>query len=1032
MAQAGSRRNPRVRFLGAIVTAAMVVGMAVPVQAQNVGDDLTIPGGPVGVEIDQQLETASGIVEIVVRLSDAPVALAHGIDAKQEGGKLSGEQQRTYGRGLLQKQSALAAQVAALGGVETGRVTKALNAVIFTVDATKVAAIAGLPGVRSVRKLGEYVLDLSETVPYIGATAVQQAGIDGTGVKVAVLDSGVDYTHRNLGGGGTLADYEAAYGVNPSDPRTTTLDGLFPTAKVVAGFDFVGEAWPKGDRTEDPDPIDYQGHGTHVADIIAGRSNDGTHVGVAPGAGIVAVKVCSAVASSCNGVALLKGVDYSLDPNGDGDVSDAVDVINMSLGSSYGQREDDLSEASANAVSFGVTVVVSAGNSADRPYILGSPSSTPEVISVAQTQVPSALTYPLQINSPANIAGLYKNTAALDWAPIGAGFTGDVVYVGRGCSTPADTYLADPAGKVALIDRGACSISQKVRRASDAGATGIIIALITAGDAVGFSNGGECPVPPDGTCKPALVVTRATGNAIKANITAPVNVTVSQAIAIGLAGSVVGSSSRGPSYSYNAIKPDIGAPGASISAIAGTGDGVEPFGGTSGAAPMVAGAAALLIQQNPKRSPVVIKALLMNTAETEIFTNPSTEPGVLAPITRIGGGEVRVDRAVASMTAAWDAQDKAGSLSFGYHRITGDRTFVRRVVVQNFSRATRTYTITPEFRYADDAASGAVEVQVPSSVTVSANGRTTFEVVLRVRAANLPLYNLNGGPSGGNGALLQGVEFDGYINLSEGSDNVHLAWQILPHRAASVIANRNNVKAGREVVLQNVGAVDGDVEVFSLTGESPRIAKKLLPQPGDNFAIIDLRRVGVRQIGTAVQFAINTFGQRAHPNYPAEFDVYIDTNRDGTDDYVIYNGELSGFGVTGQNVVNVANLATRRAQAFFFSDAELNSSNIILTAPLAALGMTPATQFDFSVFAFDNYFTGEQTDAIENMTYTGSLPRFVASTGPTITVPVGGNVAFTAQAVAGGDLASPSQTGLLLLYRDGRTNAEADTIIVKP
>src|SRR6185436_12943488 len=92
------------------------------------------------------------------------------------------------------------------------------------------------------------------------------------------------------------------------DPLSTTLDGLFPTAKVIGGYDFVGEAWPTfGDRSEDPDPIDFQGHGTHVADIIAGKSADGTHVGMAPGAKLLAIRVCSAVATSCNGVALKGG-----------------------------------------------------------------------------------------------------------------------------------------------------------------------------------------------------------------------------------------------------------------------------------------------------------------------------------------------------------------------------------------------------------------------------------------------------------------------------------------------------------------------------------------------------------------------------------------------------------------------------------------------------------------------------------------------------------------------------------------------------
>ncbi len=121
------------------------------------------------------------------------------------------------------------------------------------------------------------------------------------------------------------------------------------------------------------------GHGTHVADIVAGKSADGSHKGVAPGASLLAVKVCSAVSTSCNGVALLLAMDFALDPNGDGDISDAVDVINMSLGSDYGQIEDDLSEASTDAVKLGVVVVTAAGNGANRPYIVSSPSIAPGV-----------------------------------------------------------------------------------------------------------------------------------------------------------------------------------------------------------------------------------------------------------------------------------------------------------------------------------------------------------------------------------------------------------------------------------------------------------------------------------------------------------------------------------------------------------------------------------------------------------------------------------------------------------------------------
>ena len=105
---------------------------------------------------------------------------------------------------------------------------------------------------------------------------------------------------------------------------------------------------------------------------------------------------------------------------------------------------------------------------------------------------------------------------------------------------------------------------------------------------------------------------------------------MSPAAAIPLVGSMASTSSRGPS-SCRTIKPEIGAPGASVSAQVGTGDGETAFGGTSGAAPMVSGAVALMLQAFPHRSPTQIKAMLMNSANTTVYTNPALLPGGLAP-----------------------------------------------------------------------------------------------------------------------------------------------------------------------------------------------------------------------------------------------------------------------------------------------------------------------------------------------------------------------------------------------------------------
>lgn len=936
---------------------------------------------------------------------------------------------------LRATQDVMSAQLQGMGAKELARVQVAHNAVAIRVDAASLQTIALLPGVAKVRPVLQYQLDLSETTPYVGAIAAQASGKDGRGVKVAVLDSGIDYTHKNLGGPGTPAAYEAAYGTGTADPKNTTRDGLFPTAKVVGGYDFVGEDWPNSPEAPDEDPIDFEGHGTHVADIIAGRSLDGTHKGVAPGASLYAVKVCSAVATSCSGIALLQAMDFALDPDGDGDTRDAVDVINMSLGSSYGQIEDDLTLASANAVKLGVVVVTSAGNSANRPYIVGSPSTGVGVLSVAQTQVPSAVAIPLVITSPAAIAGTVANTATVDFAPVGSGFTGTVKLASAAIGTPGASNLAcaalpagSLAGFVALIDRGACAVSIKIHNAATAGAAGVLVANNAGGDPPTFSFGGPDPFTP----APTLILTQSDGARIKANIAAPVTVTVSAQFGIPLVGSLVASSSRGPAYSTQAIKPEIGAPGASLSAEVGTGDAQTVFGGTSGAAPMVSGAAALLVQAYPHRSPERIKALLMNSAETTIYTNPATGPGLLAPITRIGAGELRVDRALKLTSAAWNQQSKSAALSFGAHEVFEPLEVEKTLRIENYSHHDRTFTIVPSFRYANDEASGAVKVRAPARIRVPAHGHEHVVVKLAIDPVKLPAWALNGGALGGNGAALNGPEYDGYLTLTAGSEVLTVPWHVLPRKAARTEAELSDVESGKlKLTLRNSGAAAGDFDLFSLTGTSRRLPVDALPQPGDNFAAVDLRGVGVRytqlDFGFGpedyLEFAISTFGRRAHPNYPAEFDIDIDTDGDGIADYAAFNLELTGFGATGQNVISLISLKPGGGgQIAFFSDADLNSGNLIFTVPmndstgLFNIGVQPGQTIGFTVTAFDNYFTGLGTDQIANMRFTPGSARFDLGAEPFGSVAAKGRtkIELSTAKVAGN---KSTEKGLLVMHR---------------
>jgi subtilisin family serine protease len=1012
-----------------------------------------LEGGATASRLDSRLRTARGAVDVWVSLDQNSVAAQRAALADAAGttdratalrAQALREGSKQHRARIAQSQASLSARLAALGAKELARVSMAHNAIAVRIDASQLPQVAALQGVAKVRPVLTYQLDLSETVPYVGGRAVQTGGRDGSGVKVAVIDSGIDYTHAAFGGAGTAEAYAAAWGTSPSDPKNTTLDSLFPTAKVVAGYDFVGEQWPNcapntDCRTEDPDPIDLEGHGTHVADIIAGRS------GMAPGASLVAIKGCSAVSSSCNGIALLKAVDFALDPNGDGDTEDAVDVINMSLGSSYGQIEDDLTLASTNAVKLGVVVVASAGNSADRPYITGSPAIAPGVISVAQTQVPSASATPLQVNAPASIAGVYGNTATVDWAPVGAGVTGDVVFFGRGCpagsvagQAGADPVVTSPVGKIALIDRGACSVSLKVDNAVKAGATGVLIGLVAAGDAVSFSNGGGTDF------RPTLVIQQSLANAIKARLTAAetVNVSISPAAAIPLAGSMVGSSARGPSYSEQTIKPEIGAPGASISAIAGSGTGTEAFGGTSGAAPMVAGAAALLIQAHPNRAPRHIKAMLMNSAETTVYTNPAVSPGVLAPITRVGAGELRVDRAIGLDTLAFNLRTQSAALSFGALEVDRPTTVTQKLRIRNFGRHEKRYTVTPSFRYANDEASGAIRVVVRPAVRVGAHDVEDVEVKLIIDPTKLPSWTLNGGSLGGTGALLNGPEYDGYLTLTSGSDKLSVPWHVLPRKAAhasSELVQRNN---GPVIRVRNSGFDGSDYDVFSLTGVSRRIPRSDLPGPGDNFAVVDMRAVGVRYLPDALtgvgadllEFAINTQGRRAHPNYPAQFEVLVDTNNDGTPDYAVFNQELGTFASSGQNFVFVADLnAGGAARGFFFTDADLNSGNVILTVALnigpGSITLAPGATIGFSVSAYDNYFTGNLTDSIDGMRFTPAQPRFGVTGAPFGTVAArSGDTLGVVQATVPNT--SSSELGVLMMYRRN-ADQEADAIRIR-
>ncbi len=931
--------------------------------------DAPLEMGGVSLEtLDSSLVGAQGATRVIVRLKADSV-----IEAKNKGKALGlakkdvdTQQQDFLGRVLATDPNARV----------IARVQLVLNAVFVEVEGTALPALANDPAVLRIAPVGIYEMDLFETVPYIGAAAVQAAGYDGTGVRVAVLDSGIDYTHAALGGSGDPNDYAT------NDP-TIIEPGTFPTAKVVGGYDFVGSLWPTfGPELPDPDPLDdgpEAGHGTHVSHIIGGVG------GVAPGADLYAVKVCSSVSSACSGISLIQGMEFAVDPNGDSDPSDHVDIINMSLGANYGQPfDDDLSLAVDVATSLGVLTVASAGNSSDKPYVVGTPSATATALSVAQTAVPSAVLPLMEVKAPPEIAGFYSAVFQPWSVPLTAPIEAPLQYGDGaggnldGCAPFAPGSLA---GKIVLVDRGACNFTLKISNISQGGGLAGIIGLVAPGDPFAGGDGGDRPID-----IPGYMISQADSNLLKSGLPNTV-VRFDPAVGIPLVGTVVGSSSRGPQGYDNRIKPEIGAPGASVSAIAGTGTGTGPFGGTSGAAPMVSGSAALLLQAYPYLSPVETKARLMNTAETNILNEGA---GPLAAITRIGGGEVRADRAVFTPAAAWDDDEPAGALSFGFVDIAKETVNLhKKVRVRNYSDQDIEYTITPTFRFADDEANGAVSIHTPSKVKVKAGEDAIFAVKLTIKGNLLWTNYMNSGSQGANPAALTINEYDGYLILDDGANPIHLAWHVLPRKASSVVGRQVlTFQNGVDVVsLNNIGVGTAQNDAYALIAVSPD-----LPEGGrgEQSPTPDIHGVGVNTFPVPAgycsaqdsfiwAFAINTWERQSHV-LPVSHQVWLDINQDGLEDYVVLNRDFTFSGASdGRQLTWALDLGTGAASAYFYAEHATNTGNTMLYICGEQVGLTGtdmlATNVDAYVVAQDFYFGGPG-DLVDGLTITPLGERY--------------------------------------------------------
>ncbi len=931
-----------------------------------------------GDKVDQNLRRATGTVDVMLELDAAPASRAFG---------------QARGRGLAAARSAARTQTSAVKAAQRSvesrftagatrartlyRAHAAYSGIAVQTDASRLAALAAIPGVKAIHRLTPKSTSNSASVPLIGAPKVWAGtGNTGDGVRIGIIDTGIDYTHADFGGPGTTAAYEAA-------KASTTFAG---TAKVVGGHDFAGDAYngddPASVPVPDENPLDCDGHGSHVAGTAAGLgvAADGTTwtggyadpidpaqvrigPGVAPGASLYALKVFG-----CTGSTNLVGqaLDWAADPNGDGDVSDHLDVVNMSLGSSYGSPQDPDAVASNNLAALGTMVVASIGNSGDVYEVGGSPGNARRVLGVAASDDGNDVVDGLKVDSPAGIEpadtidGDQDNvfaamrSVAYDWAGRPGVSDAPVVTVGD-WSEPAaaadattqenntdgcDAYTGDDAAKVAgkvvlqmwLDGNGRrCGSAVRAAMAKAAGAVGVVY----GSDSNAFSAGvtGDAGIP-------AMLLVKQGRDAIKARLDASTEVRVTltndlrNAVTVKNPGAVdqlASFSSRGVGVA-GGIKPDVAAPGVTtFSAAVGTGNEGIAESGTSMASPHVAGEAALVRAAHPSWTVEEVKAAIMNTATQDVFVGPDHTGAVYGP-ERVGSGRVVADAAVDTATLAYVTDDAgAVSVSFGPVAVTSaTQSLTKTVRVVNKRPVTAaSYTLSYD---AAHETPGVTYTFSPSQVRVPAGGSADVKVTATFTRSQLRAV---ADPTAAADPLDEGImrnqrtDASGRIVLSpvdgtSGGDLRVPVWSA-PRPASTMKAAPSTTVTGSARVqasslpLTGSGldtAVSGEaptpedyestVSTFQLQATSPRIPDCSPSRVLDCLETPDDRGADLRYVGSAsdwagwvdpkdavLTFGISTQGPWRTPASENEFDVYLDTNGDGTADAVAYTTRAS-------------------------------------------------------------------------------------------------------------------------------------------
>ena len=589
--------------------------------------------------------------------------------------------------------------------------------------------------------------ELFTAISMTGADIAQnELGFTGAGVKVAVMDTGIDVDHADFGGDGVARN---------DSP-------LFPSTRIAYGYDFVGDDFNADPTsatynpvtTPDNNPDDCGGHGTHVAGIVGAN---GVVKGVAPEVTFGAYRVFG-----CNGSTTADIMIAAMERA----YADGMDILNMSIGSAYQWPQYPTAVAASNLVDRGMVVVTSIGNSgANGLYSASAPGLGEKVIGTASFDNTHSALPTFTVSPDATSIGYGPATGA-PLPPTSGTFpitrTGTAASTADACSPLLAGSLN---GQVALVRRGGCSFHIKSDNAQNAGAIAVVLYNSGAGR---FNPTVVGPAPIN---VPVVAISDTEGVLIDGRLAAgPVDMTWTDQTGsfVSPTGGLISSfSSYGLSPDL-ALKPDIGAPGGNIYSTIPLEQGVHGNNsGTSMASPHVAGAAALVLEARSDANASNMRDILQNSADPKNWWgNPGL--GFLDVVHRQGAGMVDVDDSILAETLVQPGKISAGEGEAG--------PFAQTLTLSNKGSSAVTYDLssvnalsTSGVITAGFSTSNATVAFSAPSVTVPAGGSAS--VVATINPATSPVNGQYGGyivmtPQGGG--QVYRVPFAGFVGDYQG------------------------------------------------------------------------------------------------------------------------------------------------------------------------------------------------------------------------------------------------------------------------